>query len=484
MKSRYDWSKAPEWAKWRATDENGLCHWYENKPIAYGHCWRSKDILQLSYYGEPCPDWRNTLEQRPLPESTETLADMKEGQLSTQPSTEKGGDAHGPIRSGDLNAAPDVRPIGTAANPPKGISIPETQPRKEGDAGCPIQAQPKLPDLKRASNAAPATVQSPAAAASPVALRDHLEWAWGIIANASNGDWTKQSDEWNGAAIKWRDKYHDLISEVTQPDAKPDAETVDPGEGYQWLEFGEKITTTDEMAEPGIGFVSAPGAAIGCVNAHQYLFRRKLPAPPVQPKEEKREWTIAYGAHGKCYAKGPIPDAPVRAIEADPAEQTIAELEYKLSEYKGLVTSATASCEFRGNKIRSQAETIERLETQLEVEIQVREKALDSADERLGEITKQRQTIHDQEQAIAELKDKLKELTQRVENHKTNKDMLCAQVKELSLELQKVNLSRAKLDVIRAQIEFAYEFFCQSQGIEDAVFAALKIIRELTEESK
>jgi hypothetical protein len=34
-----------------------------------------------------------------------------------------------------------------------------------------------------------------------------LELAWGIIANASGGDWTKETAEWQEAAAKWRDKY-------------------------------------------------------------------------------------------------------------------------------------------------------------------------------------------------------------------------------------------------------------------------------------
>lgn len=37
---------------------------------------------------------------------------------------------------------------------------------------------------------------------------DHmLEAAWGIIANASNGDWTTQNHAWRVAAIRWRDAY-------------------------------------------------------------------------------------------------------------------------------------------------------------------------------------------------------------------------------------------------------------------------------------
>ena len=32
-----------------------------------------------------------------------------------------------------------------------------------------------------------------------------IEIAWGIIANVSNGDWGQQSQEWQNAAISWRD---------------------------------------------------------------------------------------------------------------------------------------------------------------------------------------------------------------------------------------------------------------------------------------
>lgn len=35
-----------------------------------------------------------------------------------------------------------------------------------------------------------------------------LELAWGIIANASGGDWTRESKDWVGAAERWRDRWH------------------------------------------------------------------------------------------------------------------------------------------------------------------------------------------------------------------------------------------------------------------------------------
>ena len=37
---------------------------------------------------------------------------------------------------------------------------------------------------------------------------DLLHWAWTIIANAGGGDWEKESDEWQSAVVKFRQRYH------------------------------------------------------------------------------------------------------------------------------------------------------------------------------------------------------------------------------------------------------------------------------------
>lgn len=42
-------------------------------------------------------------------------------------------------------------------------------------------------------------------------LLDQLDWAWGVIANASNGDWQKESKTWQLAAAAWRGHYHKLL---------------------------------------------------------------------------------------------------------------------------------------------------------------------------------------------------------------------------------------------------------------------------------
>lgn len=41
--------------------------------------------------------------------------------------------------------------------------------------------------------------------------QDLSELAWGLIANASGGDWRRESAEWRRAAERWREEYHALL---------------------------------------------------------------------------------------------------------------------------------------------------------------------------------------------------------------------------------------------------------------------------------
>ena len=63
----YDWSQAPDWAQWAATDANGGSFWFENKPILslIMSIWKKAIGISL-----PCPqqinvEWQHSLEQRP-----------------------------------------------------------------------------------------------------------------------------------------------------------------------------------------------------------------------------------------------------------------------------------------------------------------------------------------------------------------------------------------------------------------------------------
>lgn len=45
-----------------------------------------------------------------------------------------------------------------------------------------------------------------------------LELAWGIIANAGGGDWTRESPEWQAAAARWRDEeWHPALDRHGYP---------------------------------------------------------------------------------------------------------------------------------------------------------------------------------------------------------------------------------------------------------------------------
>lgn len=47
--------------------------------------------------------------------------------------------------------------------------------------------------------------------------QDLLADAWGVIANVSGGDWSKQSPEWRGAAERFRDRFTHLPADVEVP---------------------------------------------------------------------------------------------------------------------------------------------------------------------------------------------------------------------------------------------------------------------------
>jgi hypothetical protein len=51
------------------------------------------------------------------------------------------------------------------------------------------------------------------------ALKDAAEMLWVVLANVSGGDWTKQSQEWQEAAARWRDNYFGALASLPPGDA-------------------------------------------------------------------------------------------------------------------------------------------------------------------------------------------------------------------------------------------------------------------------
>lgn len=87
--SRYDWSKAPEWAMWAATEQNGNVWYYNDKPkkgykgwvMAFkdgsktARCW-NLNISAIS-------DWQSSLEKRPQ-SATQRVEVTGEGQFGVE----------------------------------------------------------------------------------------------------------------------------------------------------------------------------------------------------------------------------------------------------------------------------------------------------------------------------------------------------------------------------------------------------------------
>jgi hypothetical protein len=71
--TKYDWSKAPDWAQWAATDYDGRSYFYETKPFPHsvgewdrfsGHGGLDR-IWLIRDSGEVCNTWKDSLEARP-----------------------------------------------------------------------------------------------------------------------------------------------------------------------------------------------------------------------------------------------------------------------------------------------------------------------------------------------------------------------------------------------------------------------------------
>ena len=47
-----------------------------------------------------------------------------------------------------------------------------------------------------------------------IKMADAAEMLWVVLANVSQGDWTKQNKEWQEAAGIWRDNYFEALRET------------------------------------------------------------------------------------------------------------------------------------------------------------------------------------------------------------------------------------------------------------------------------
>jgi len=62
----YPWHKAPEWAKFAATDMDGQMWWFEKRPKIHGAEWAlGDDNCRAEQINLECPEFAITLESRP-----------------------------------------------------------------------------------------------------------------------------------------------------------------------------------------------------------------------------------------------------------------------------------------------------------------------------------------------------------------------------------------------------------------------------------
>lgn len=92
-------------------------------------------------------------------------------------------------------------------------------------------------------------------------MADAAEMLWSVVANASGGDWSKQSPEWQAAAARWRDAYHhaltaylDVRKELTlaaeAPAEPPTPEPDRPVERCVWREKYNELLYAVESKWP------------------------------------------------------------------------------------------------------------------------------------------------------------------------------------------------------------------------------------------
>ena len=69
MSNKPDWTEAPEWAEWMASDVDGGWWWYQNKPVFDSDAWICESMhvgkIEHARDADLCNHAEATLEPRP-----------------------------------------------------------------------------------------------------------------------------------------------------------------------------------------------------------------------------------------------------------------------------------------------------------------------------------------------------------------------------------------------------------------------------------
>lgn len=146
-------------------------------------------------------------------------------------------DGHGQVRAERTDWI--IRGVNGELYPCKPDVFAKTYDEGEGALGVLTMKGDVSPEKLAALRNSMATAQQIARVPLIDASSPMLDAAWGIIANAGNGDWTTQTQEWQDAAAKWRDEYL-AASSVNRVHAQEKA-AVESG----WVELSDQPPPRD-----------------------------------------------------------------------------------------------------------------------------------------------------------------------------------------------------------------------------------------------
>lgn len=179
---------------------------------------------------------------------------------------------HGPLLSEPAGADALVREIGRLRGALSLVENADFEGEAEAIARVTLASTP--PEIARLFPFAPAGADTPGentaerAGGATDRVTDLEELAWGLIANANEGNWDAARPDWKAAAIRWREAYH----------AKLRAAPAD-----QRIE-GEAVWVLLENEYPGIYTRHAPKATDKGDWVPAVLLVSRHPAEPEEPK--------------------------------------------------------------------------------------------------------------------------------------------------------------------------------------------------------
>lgn len=93
---------------------------------------------------------------------------------------------------------------------------------------------------------------------APTSPDDLLDLAWGLIANASEGDWDREHPDWKAAAERWRDLWHARLDAQRKPTVAGEGpRPVAPREPWTFTRREGEPLTVAEAAQQAVGGASA-----------------------------------------------------------------------------------------------------------------------------------------------------------------------------------------------------------------------------------